>query len=159
MIARAVAVCGGMSHTSGRRVNRATPYSDDDTGIHPEEEESAMKRLICSLVLLTAAAATLGTPAAAEEKFIIQMGMSDLQNAEAATTKKAKVLRAQTTRDAQNAFDLAAKGRNRQAIEISCKPASSDWCANGFVQACDKAKGGMSTDPDGGVTCSLPQYN
>lgn len=65
----------------------------------------------------------------------------------------------ESPRGIKPAFGLAARERGRQAIEISCAPAGSDWCAKDFVQACANAKGGMSTNPDGGVTCSLPQYN
>lgn len=61
-------------------------------------------------------------------------------------------------RDVKPTFGLAARERGRQAIEISCAPADSQWCADDFVAACDKAKGGMSTNPEGGVTCSLPQH-
>lgn len=102
-----------------------------------------MRTIALSLALLALAAA----PALAEKtlQFDIQMATSDLQNAENA----AKIKRT---------FDLAAKQRGRQAIEISCAPADSQWCADDFVAACDKAKGGMSTNPDGGVTCSLPQH-
>jgi hypothetical protein len=73
--------------------------------------------------------------------------------------KETKQLRAvQSAYEVKRAFDLAAKERGRQEIEISCAPADSDWCAKDFVQACDNADGGMSTNPDGGVTCSLPQH-
>jgi hypothetical protein len=102
-----------------------------------------MRTLALSIALLAAAAA----PALAEKplQFEIQMATSELQNA----ANVAKIKRT---------FDLAARQRGRQAIEISCAPANSDWCAKDFVQACANAKGGMSTNPDGGVTCSLPQY-
>jgi hypothetical protein len=102
-----------------------------------------MRTVALSIVLLAAVAA----PALAEKttNFKIQMMTSDLQSAE----NIAKIKRT---------FDLAARQRGRQAIEISCAPADSQWCADDFVAACDKAKGGLSTNPDGGVTCSLPQY-
>jgi hypothetical protein len=54
------------------------------------------------------------------------------------------------------AIGSAAADDNRQAIEISCAPAGSGWCATGFVAACDRNKGGLSTNPDGSVTCSMP---
>ncbi len=76
----------------------------------------------------------------------------------AADTAKIKQLSVRSAAEVTSVFDLAAADRGRQAIEISCSPASSTWCAGGFVAACDKAKGGMSTGPDGGVTCSLPQH-
>jgi len=109
----------------------------------PNPKETVMRTVALSLVLLAAAA----TPALAEKigNFEIQTLMSEANNA----ANVAKIKRA---------FSLAAKERGRQAIEISCAPASSDWCANDFVAACDKNKGGMSTNPEGGVTCSLPQY-
>ncbi len=100
-----------------------------------------MRTVALSLALLAAAAA----PALAEKplQFEIQMATSDLQNAENA----AKIKRT---------FDLAARQRGRQAIEISCAPGDSSWCAKEFVAACDKHDGGMSTNPDGSVTCSFP---
>ena len=99
-----------------------------------------MRTVALSLALLAAAA-----PALAEKplQFEIQMATSDLQNPENA----AKIKRT---------FDLAARQRGRQAIEISCAPGDSSWCAKEFVAACDKHDGGMSTNPDGSVTCSFP---
>ena len=103
--------------------------------------------------------AALAAPAAAQQ-FQIQVMTSDLQNAESipSATKDAKQLRALSAREVTRAFDLAARDGGRQAIEISCAPADSEWCAKDFVTACDNADGGMSTNPDGGVTCSLPQH-
>lgn len=100
-----------------------------------------MRTVALSLALLAAAAA----PALAEKtlQFEIQMATSDMQNAENA----AKIKRT---------FDLAARQSGRQAIEISCAPGDSSWCAKEFVAACDKHDGGMSTNPDGSVTCSFP---
>lgn len=81
-----------------------------------------------------------------------------LAPAAVADTAKIKQLSVRSAAEVKTVFDLAAADRGRQAIEISCSPASSTWCAGGFVAACDKAKGGMSTGPDGGATCSLPQH-
>ena len=75
-----------------------------------------------------------------------------------ADNAKIKQLSVRNAAEVKSVFRLAAGDQGRQAIEISCSPASSDWCAKDFVTACDNAKGGMSTDPDGGVTCSLPQH-
>lgn len=77
---------------------------------------------------------------------------------EESLAKKKQLRAAQSAFEVKRAFGLAAKERGRQAIEISCAPADSQWCADDFVQACDEQDGGMSTNPDGGVTCSLPQY-
>jgi hypothetical protein len=100
-----------------------------------------MRTVALSLILLAAAAA----PALAEKtgNFEIQMLMSE-------ANKAANVAKIKRT------FDLAAKQRGRQAIEISCAPGDSSWCAKEFVAACDKHDGGMSTNPDGSVTCSFP---
>ena len=123
-----------------------------------------MTRFAHSIAILTlaTACAAFHAPAGAQQSEI-QAGTSDLQNAENTppTTglEQKKQLRAvQSAYEVKRAFDLAAKERGRQAIEISCAPADSQWCADDFVQACDNAKGGMSTNPDGGVTCSLPQH-
>ena len=119
-----------------------------------------MKRFAYPLAILAVVA--FAPLAGAEQTNVkIQVQTSDLQIAENGTPsiKETKQLRAvQNASEVKRAFDLAAKERGRQAIEISCAPANSDWCAKDFVQACDNAKGGMSTNPDGGVTCSLPQY-
>jgi TRAP-type C4-dicarboxylate transport system substrate-binding protein len=101
-----------------------------------------MKTIALSLAIL---AATAALSAQAGADFEIQMQLSEANNAH-------------NSAEIKKAFKLAAAERGRQAIEISCSPASSSWCAKDFVTACDNAKGGMSTDPDGGVTCSLPQY-
>ena len=121
-----------------------------------------MKRLVYPIAIL-AAVAFAPLAGAEQMNFNIQLQTSDLQIAENAPAtplvKETKQLRAvQNAHEVKRAFDLAAKERGRQAIEISCAPADSDWCAKDFVQACANAKGGMSTNPDGGVTCSLPQY-
>ena len=121
-----------------------------------------MKRFAYPLAILTVVAST-PLAGAEEMNFKIQMQTSELQNAEngpaTPSIKETKQLRAvQSAHEVKRAFDLAAKQRGRQAIEISCAPADSQWCADDFVQACDDHDGGMSTNPDGGVTCSLPQY-
>lgn len=61
--------------------------------------------------------------------------------------------------EVKSVFALATADGGRQAVEISCSPAGSTWCAGGFITACDRAKGGMSTGPNGEVTCSLPQHD
>lgn len=68
-----------------------------------------------------------------------------------------KQLTVRSAAEIKSVFGLSA-GERRQEIEISCSPAGSSWCAKDFVAACDKNGGGMSSDPDGGVTCSLPQH-
>lgn len=105
-----------------------------------------MKILAVSFAILTVAAAGAALSAPAGAEFEIQLMMSRYNEAESV----AKI---------DKAFGLAARERGRQEIEISCAPADSQWCAKDFVAACDKNKGGMSTSPDGGVTCSLPQHN
>jgi len=104
-----------------------------------------MKTLAFSLSLLASsvAFAALGPGAGADQ--LLQ-------------TKKVKQLEVRNTAEVKTVFGFAAADGGRQAIEISCSPADSDWCAKDFVTACDNAKGGMSTNPEGGVTCSLPQY-
>jgi len=118
-----------------------------------------MKGIAVSFAILVVSAAAFGAPAGAQQ-FEIQVMTSDLQNAESvhAVTREAKLLRVLSALDVSRVFGFAAAERGRQAIEISCSPASSSWCAKDFVTACDNAKGGLSTDPDGGVTCSLPQH-
>lgn len=44
------------------------------------------------------------------------------------------------------------------ADSVTCRPASSNWCANGFQLACDRSEGGLSTEPDGGITCTYPEH-
>ena len=95
---------------------------------------------IYPLAILTVACAAFIAPAGATE------------------FKDVKKFVVENAREVKSTFNLAARERGRQAIEISCAPADSNWCAKDFVQACDNAKGGMSTNPDGGVTCSLPQH-
>lgn len=102
-----------------------------------------MKRIACSFAIVAAALAATVAPAAAE--FEIQMLMQEANNAHDATRL-------------DTAMGLAAAHKGRQKIEISCSPASSGWCAKDFVAACDRHNGGMSTNPDGSVTCSLPQH-
>ena len=40
----------------------------------------------------------------------------------------------------------------------TCSPASSYWCATGFQEACIKLKGGLGSTEDGGVSCSVNNY-
>jgi hypothetical protein len=100
-----------------------------------------MKRSSILLALALASATGLAVSAAAESP----------------KSDAVKRIQVQSLAQVKQAFRLSADG-GRQAIEISCAPASSSWCANEFVAACDKNDGGMSSDPDGGVTCSLPQH-
>ena len=99
-----------------------------------------MRHFAYPLAILAVACAALAAPA----------GATEFKNVQKFVVKNEP--------DIKRTFNLAAKQRGRQAIEISCAPADSQWCADDFVAACDKAKGGLSTNPDGGVTCSLPQY-
>ena len=106
-----------------------------------------MRMLALSLGLL--AATTVIAAADSTLNYKIQMATSDMNNAE----NVAKI---------KKTFDMAAAQRGRQAIEISCSPASSNWCTDGFVTACNNADGGLSSVDDGSksgiVTCSLPQH-
>lgn len=43
------------------------------------------------------------------------------------------------------------------ADSITCRPGNSNWCANGFQIQCERQDGGLSTEPDGGVTCTYPE--
>ena len=103
----------------------------DPVGKDGPNEESAMKT--CPLAILAVACVVLSAPAGATE------------------CKDIKKFVVENAHDVKPTFGLAARERGRQAIEISCAPADSQWCADDFVAACDKAKGGLSTNPDGGV--------
>ena len=94
--------------------------------------------------------------AAALAAFAIAFSGAAAAADQAAQPQKVKHLQVRNAAEVRGAFGFAAAG-GRQAIEISCAPASSTWCAKDFVTACDNAKGGMSSGPDG-VTCSLPQH-
>jgi len=67
-------------------------------------------------------------------------------------------LKVRSKAEVKRTFGFAA-GQRRQAIEISCAPGGSEHCSGDFVTACDNHGGGMSTNPDGSVTCSLPQHD
>ena len=45
-------------------------------------------------------------------------------------------------------------GTSEGPIVVSCHPPSNDWCANGFQDACTSMGGGLSTEPDGGISCA-----
>lgn len=49
----------------------------------------------------------------------------------------------------------AMQGAARDSI--TCRPATSNWCANGFQIQCERQDGGLSTEPDGGITCTYPE--
>jgi hypothetical protein len=114
-----------------------------------------MKTLAYSIAIL-AIGAQLGMPASAGQAGI-QNQMSEFNQME--TTAKTKQMSVRSAAQVKRAFDLAAKERGRQAIEISCSPADSQWCSDDFVQACEDHDGGASSNPEGGVTCSLPQWD
>lgn len=78
-----------------------------------------------------------------------------------AQAKKQSVLelRVRNAAEVQRSFGFAARQPGAQAIEISCSPGDSEHCSGDFVTACDDHDGGMSTNPDGSVTCSLPQHD
>lgn len=46
----------------------------------------------------------------------------------------------------------APKGPQKSGLEVTC---SSEWCMKSIVSGCDKNGGGLSTNPDGSVTCSM----
>jgi hypothetical protein len=102
-----------------------------------------MKTLTLSLAILasTAALATIGLAAADQ-------------------TQMTKQIDVRSAAQVKGAFDLAARpGGGKQAVVITCYPASSSWCGKNFVQACDNAKGGMSTNPDGSTSCTVQHAN
>lgn len=39
---------------------------------------------------------------------------------------------------------------------INCYSPDTNWCSNGYASACDGLHGGLSTEPDGSITCSIP---
>ena len=43
------------------------------------------------------------------------------------------------------------------ADSITCRPGTSNWCANGFQIQCERQDGALSSEPDGGVTCTYPE--
>lgn len=59
---------------------------------------------------------------------------------------------------ANTAIFQPAQGGAARADSVTCRPATSNWCANGFQIACDTQNGGLSTEPDGGITCTYPEY-
>lgn len=55
------------------------------------------------------------------------------------------------------ALKQVRRGGTTRALDLTCQSdGSSNHCATKFVAACDEAGGGMSTNPDGSVTCSMP---
>ena len=114
-----------------------------------------MKTLAYSIAIL-ALGLQLGAPASAGQAGI-QTQVSELKQAD--TTVKTKQMSVRSAAQVKRAFDLAAKERGRQAIEISCSPGDSQWCSDDFVQACEDHDGGANSNPEGGVTCSLPQWD
>lgn len=54
---------------------------------------------------------------------------------------------------------LSNRGGNMQAVIISCRPVSSEWCSGGFLTGCDRNKGVGSSDPEGGYVCTIPDAN
>lgn len=43
-------------------------------------------------------------------------------------------------------------------ISLTCRPPDDDYCATDFQARCDEGGGGLSTEPDGGITCTLPDH-
>ena len=59
----------------------------------------------------------------------------------------------------EDALDLAASsGSSAATIDITCHDDGPDegFCAGDFADACVKKHGGLSTEPGGGITCSVP---
>lgn len=87
----------------------------------------------------------------------LSLALAGIGAADQAQTKQVHV---RSAAQVMNAFNLAAKpGGGKQDVVITCWPASSSWCGGKFVQACDNAKGGMSSDPDGSTSCTIPTAN
>jgi len=51
---------------------------------------------------------------------------------------------------------LSSRKGNKQAIVISCRPVSAEWCSGGFITGCIRNNGVGSSDPDGGYVCTIP---
>ena len=60
-------------------------------------------------------------------------------------------------RDFDRALDLARRETSDElfAINLTCSNGSSAYCADKFVAHCDEHDGGLSTNPDGSITCSI----
>jgi len=57
-----------------------------------------------------------------------------------------------------SSVSLDANRGTAAADSVTCRPGTSDWCAGGFQTRCDEQKGSLSSEPDGGVTCTYPEY-
>lgn len=52
--------------------------------------------------------------------------------------------------------DEPAKEEADGETAINCYSPDTNWCSNGYASACDGLHGGLSTEPDGSITCSIP---
>lgn len=111
-----------------------------------------MKKLSSTIVLLLSVT-LLGAGASGAAQ------PSDAQQLLQAKKQNVLELRVRNAAEVERSFGFAARQSGAQAIEISCSPGTSEHCSGDFVAACDKNDGGMSTNPDGSVTCSLPQHD
>lgn len=67
---------------------------------------------------------------------------------------KIENVRVRNNAELSKALNLAAKDTH-SAIVITCHPPTNDWCAGKFQTKCTDAGGGLSTEPDGGIACSV----
>ncbi len=99
-----------------------------------------------TLVLAVIAGITI--PAVSAAGFAGQPQMAQVRLA-----KQKQVLRL-PAKAAMKALRQVGGGGATHAIDITCT-SDDDTCATDFVAACDRKKGGLSTNPDGSVTCSF----
>ncbi len=67
------------------------------------------------------------------------------------------VVEVRNQREFDEALSTRGKGVRGAALVTTCSPGNSRWCTSGgFAKACDGAGGGMSTNPDGSVSCHVP---
>ncbi len=99
-----------------------------------------------TLVLAVIAGITI--PAVSAAGFAGQPQMAQVRLA-----KQKQVLRL-PAKAAMKALRQVGGGGATHAIDITCT-SDDDTCATDFVAACDRKNGGLSTNPDGSVTCSF----
>jgi len=68
-------------------------------------------------------------------------------------TATVKTIKARNNSDVNKAFRIA-RADSHSAIVITCHPPDHKWCAGDFQTACEEGGGGLSTEPDGGISCS-----
>lgn len=112
---------------------------------HTKHEHTSNCRTIILLSVAYLSMSLLSTPVLADKAVAKSLSTN---------TGAVKNIKARNSSDLKRAFRIASTD-NHSALVVTCHPPEHKWCAGEFQTACEDMGGGVGTEPDGGISCSV----